>query len=209
MVDPEIILDLKKKYGYIYSVTIKKIDLIFRELTFEEYDRILSYQDLGDSSSADVEDLILSYSIVYPENFDIYKIPPGNVSSLSQDILDLSGFTSAKIAIDVLNEKRYEAGEVKNLMKAFVLATMPSYFPEDLEKMTFSQLAAKVALAEKIIEIKQGINGFESTDLTLQLIDPEAEAEKERTTAARYNLSKKDGEATYEDPIAQKLWGMK
>lgn len=208
MIDSELIFNFKKKYGNIYSVNVKNITLIFRELTFKEYSQVLSYQDLDDSSSADLEDLILSFGIIYPEDFDIYKIPPGNVSSLAQDILDLSGITSAKIAKQTLDLKRAEASEVKNVMKAFVLAAIASYSPEDLENMTFSELAEKVALAEKIIEIKQGINGIQSTDLTLQLIDPEEEQEKEKVRAARHNLSKKEGEAAYEDPIAQKLWGM-
>lgn len=209
MLDSELIFSLKNKYGNIYSVEIKNATLVFRELTFVEYDQILHYQELEDSSSADIEDLILKFSIVYPENFDIYKIPPGNVSRLAQTVLDISGITSAKVAKDILEEKRYQANEVKNLMKAFVLATIHSYSPDQLDEMTFSELAEKVALAEKIIEIRQGMNGVEPNNLTLQLIDPEEEAEREKTRAARHNLSKKDGEAAYEDPIAQKLWGMR
>jgi hypothetical protein len=209
MLDSQIVFDLKRKYGNIYSVEIKNITLVFRELTFKEYNQVLYYQELDDSSSADLEDIILQFAIVYPENFDINRIPPGNVSTLSEDILELSGITSARVAKQVLENKRSEATEVKNLMKAFVLATISSYSPDQLEEMTFSQLAEKVALAEKIIEIKQGINGIESTNLTLQLIDPEEELEKQRTSAARHNLSKKEGEAVYEDPIAQKLWGMR
>ena len=209
MLDSELVFNFKKKYGNIYSVKIKNNTLIFRELTFKEYNQILYYQELEDTSSADMEDQILSFSIIYPEDFDIYKIPPGNVSSLAQDILDLSGFTSAKLAKNILEEKRHEATEVKNLMKAFVLATMAYYSPDQLDEMTFSELAEKVALAEKIIEIKQGINGIAPTELKLQLIDPEEELEKEKVRAARHNLSKKEGEAAYEDPIAQKLWGMR
>lgn len=209
MLESELIFSLKNKYGNIYCVDIKNTTLVFRELTFKEYDQVLHYQDLDDSSSADIEDLILNFTIVYPENFDIYKIPPGNVSKLAQTVLDISGITSAKLAKNILEEKREQVNEVKNLMKAFVLATIHSYSPEHLEEMTFSELAERVALAEKIIEIRQGMNGVEPNNLVLQLIDPEEEAEKERMHAARHNLSKKDGEAAYEDPIAQKLWGMR
>jgi len=92
-------------------------------------------------------------------------------------------------------------------MKAFVLATIVKYSPEDLDNMTFSKLAENVALAEKIIEIKQNINGMEPTNVTLQLIDPEEEVAKEKDFANRFNSSRKDGEAVYEDPIAKKLWG--
>jgi hypothetical protein len=107
-----------------------------------------------------------------------------------------------------MEEKREEANQVKNLMKAFVLATISTYSPEDLEEMTFSQLSEKVALAEKIIEIKQGMNGLESNDLRLQLIDPEEEAQKAKEFSDKYDKAKPTGAAGVEDPIAQKLWGL-
>ncbi len=207
MLDPHSIIDFKNKYGNIYSVDIKGHTLVFRELTFKEYSNIINLKDLEDSSSADIEDLILEYTIIHPEDFNLNNLPPGNVSTLANDILDISGLTSAKLAKQTLEEKRSHASEVKNLMKAFVLATISTYSPEDLENMTFSQLSERVALAEKIIEIKQNINGIEATNLKLQLIDPEEEAEKEKARAARHNVSKLPGEAVYEDPIAKKLWG--
>lgn len=207
MLDHELIFALKSKYGNIYSVAIKGRDVVFRELTFKEYNKILYLQNLDGFSSADMEDLILSYAVIYPENFDVMSIPPGIVSSLSQEILDISGFFTVSLAKNILEQKRYEATEVKNLMKAFVLATISTYTPEHLEDMTFSELAEKVALSEKIIEIKQNMNGMEATNLSLQLIDPEEEVQKEKVKAARHNLSKKEGEAAYEDPIAKKLWG--
>jgi hypothetical protein len=206
MIDPELVFALKSKYGNIYSVEVKGQSLVFRELTFKEYNKILYLQGLDGFSSADMEDLILSYAIIHPENFDLMSISPGAVSSLSQEILDISGFFTVSLAKSVLEEKRYEATEVKNLMKAFVLATISTYTPDDLENMTFSELAENVALSEKIIEIKQNMNGMEPTNLTLQLIDPQEEVEKEKVKAARHNLSKKEGEAAYQDPIANQLW---
>lgn len=209
MVDSDLVFKLKEKYGNIYLVNIRGIDLIFRELTFQEYKKILYLKDLDGFSSADIEDIIISYSIVYPENFDINKIPAGNVSALSQDVLDISGITSAKLAKSILDQKRIEANEVKNLMKAFVLATITSYTPDELDAMTFSELAEKVALSEKIIEIQQAMNNIQANNMTLQLIDPEEELEKEKQKAARHNLSKANGEASYEDPVAKKLWGLR
>jgi len=93
-------------------------------------------------------------------------------------------------------------------MKAFVLATIHTDTPESLDNLTYSELAARVALAEKIIEIQQSIMGIEPTNVTLQIIDPQEEKQKQKQTAARHNASKSEGAATYDDPIAQKLWGM-
>jgi len=201
----EEVFELKTKYGNIYSVQIKNYDLVFRELTFKEYDEILYLKDLEDYSSADIEDLILQFAIVYPKDFDINKIPPGNVSSLAQNVLDQSALTSVSLAKNILDQKRNEINQVKNLMKAFVLATITTYSPEDLDSMTFSQLAYNVALSEKIIEIKQGINGIQSTNLSLQLIDPD-EQQPTRTSNGKNKKTMTDEELVH-DPIAQKLWG--
>jgi hypothetical protein len=207
--EPEKLYELKKKYGSVFQATVKGTEIVFRELTFSEYDKIAEYQNSDDYSSVDTEDIIIECAVVYPENFNINKIPPGMVTSLAQEIIDFSGFNSAKLAKRILEDKRDHANQVRSLMKAFVLATITSYSPEQLDDMTFSQLAEKVALSEKIIEIQQGINGVQSTDLRLELIDPEEEVEKQKQKAARHNLSKKEGEAEYDDPIAQKLWGMR
>lgn len=206
--EPQFLYEIKKKYGSVFAVNLKGQEVLFRELTFNEFDRITEYKNSEGASSTDAEDLIISSAVVYPENFNFQKLPPGLISSLAQQIIDFSGFYSAKLAKQVLENKREQAGQVRSLMKAFVLATIHAYSPEDLDDMTFSQLAEKVAVSEKIIEIIQGMNGVQPTNLTLQLIDPEEEEEKKKISAARHNLSKKAGEAVYEDPIAQKLWGM-
>jgi hypothetical protein len=109
----------------------------------------------------------------------------------------------------VMEEKRAEASEVRSLMKAFVLATISAYTPEDLDNLTYPKLAEKVALSEKIMEIKQAILAIESTNVSIQLIDPQEELEKQNQKVENFNKSRKDGEAKYDDPIAQKLWGMK
>ena len=146
-------------------------------------------------------------SIVYPEDFDISHIPPGAVSSLCEEIIEFSGFSSPRVAKKILDQKREKASSVRSLMKAFVLATIHTYTPEFLDDLTYSQLAERVALAEKIIEIQQATAGMESTNVTLALIDPEEERQREAEKAARYNASRKEGEAAYEDPIARKLMG--
>jgi len=208
MLDSEIVLDLKNKYGPIFTIDIKGQTVVFRELTFAEFDYIALLQESLDGSMVDSEDKIIEIAVVYPENFDINRLQAGIVSSLAQEILDASGFSNPKTAKAILDKKRNEAMQVRSLMKAFVLATISTYKPEDLDEMTYSQLAEKVALAERIIEITQNMHAIQPNDLKLELIDPEEEEEKKKRTAARHNVSKTEGAAQYDDPIAQKLWGM-
>lgn len=203
--DEEVLLELKLRYGPLYSTTVKGIDLLFRQMTYKEFDRFVTIQESQGYSSADSEDYILEQCIIYPENFNINIIPAGAVSSIADAILESSGFSSARVAKRILESKREKASEVRGLMKAFVLATINTYSPEDLDNMTFSELSERVALAEKIIEIQQSIYGIEPTQVRLDLIDPEEEAIKEQMRAAEYNAKRKEGEAAYNDPIAQKL----
>lgn len=208
MVDPGILYKLKLEYGSIFQTYLKKDLIIFRELTFAEFDKIAEYE-LSGESSAEIEDLIIKSAVVHPEDIVLDHYPAGLVASLAEEILQESGFASAAKAKRTLEDKRAQAAEVRNLMKAFVLSTITTYSPEDLDNLTYSKLAEKVALSEKIIEIKQNILGIAPTNVVLQLIDPEEEELKLKDKAERYNKSKKEGEAQYEDPIAQKLWGMR
>jgi len=128
---------------------------------------------------------------------------------LAEQVINFSGFSSAKTAIKILQEKREKASQVRGLMKAFVLATIHTDSPEFLDSLTFSQLAERVALAEQIINVHQAILAIESTDVKLSLIDPEEERQKIAQSAARHEASKPQGAAGFNDPIAQKLWGAK
>lgn len=208
MISSDLLYELKKKYGSLFQTSIKKQEIIFRELTFAEFDKVAEYQLSKEYSSADIEDFIIKSAVLYPEDIDLDNYPAGQVSSLYEEILEESGFSSPLKAINVLNQKRQQTSEVRNLMKAFVMATINTYSAEDLDNMTYTKLAENVALAEKIIEIKQSILGIEPTDVKIQLVDPNEQVQKEQDFAKRYNTSRKPGEATYEDPVAQKLWGL-
>lgn len=208
MVNAEVLYELKLKYGSIFETYLKKDLVIFRELTFAEFDKIAEHESLGESS-AEIEDLIIKSAVLYPEDIVLDNYPAGLVASLAEEILQESGFASPSKAKRTLDDKRAQAAEVRNLMKAFVLSTITTYSPEDLDNLTYTKLAEKVALSEKIIEIKQNILGIAPTNVVLQLIDPNEEEEKFKDKAERYNKSKKEGAAKYEDPIAQKLWGLR
>jgi hypothetical protein len=63
--DPEKLYELKKRYGSIFSTLVKKQEVFFRELTFEEYDKIIEYKNSDAHSSVDIEDIIIGAAVVY------------------------------------------------------------------------------------------------------------------------------------------------
>lgn len=195
----EVIREWKDEYGNVYSSSIRGVDYIFRLLTYHEYD---SSQKMD--SEAEAEEYIAKCVLLHPQDIDFDNEPAGVFSSLAVEVLTLSGFARAAQAQEFLDEGRERVAEVWGVMKSFVLATMPAYKEEELDHLTFKDMAYKVALSEKIIGVNQSAFGVEN-EISMTITDPEAEAEEEKRQAQKHAVSRKPGQASYDDPIAQKL----
>lgn len=190
-IDPDLLSHWRDKYDNIFQVG----DCICRALTLDEHRQLIVQTDW---SAVDAEDYIVSIAVLYPEKEALDKLPAGVFTSLADEILTISGFGEVKFAKQCMDESRAKAEQVISLMKAFIIAAIPSYKDDELDKYTFAQLADKVALAEKILEVQR-------EGSTLTLIDPEEEALKEAQKVRREQAVRKPGQATSADPIAQKL----
>lgn len=202
MADQADIRKWKDEYGRVFSVHLNGIDYIFHALTHAEYERF--EKKLQDEGVPEAEDCVLSLGLLDPLDVEFDKQPAGVVSTLAEEIIDVSGFNNPKTAKDILEEKREEVEEVWGLMKSFVIATMPAYREEELDDLTFADMAYKVALAEAIIRVNQAVFGIENS-VTLDLIDPQEEQSQMQEQAMKHNVQKKPGQASHQDPIAQKL----
>lgn len=199
MADQEDIKRWKEEYGRIFSVHLVGIDFIFHALSYDQYEEF--ERRLENEGATEAEEHILSSGLLHPLDVDFDSQPAGVVSTLAEEILDISGFSNPESAKEILEAKREEVEEVWGLMKSFVLATMPTYREEELNDLTFSEMAYKVALAESIIRVNQAVFGIENS-VTLDLIDPQ---EEESTAQFKHNAQKKAGQASYQDPIAKRL----
>lgn len=217
MINENTIRELKSQYGdEIYSVTVGKQECVFRALTSAEYK---AFSKMG-LSSADLEDIIVMNAVVYPHPFNFNKIKPGEVSALADDILNLSGFASIDQALLNLEEARAEASGAIEMMKAFILATMPTYSYEELDGYTLKYLSKLVAMAEVILEIQSGVARGEDLKITLGVPEEQTQQEPKQNKTfdftiddierANRSMAKdsafKDFDAPPTDPIAQKLW---
>jgi hypothetical protein len=90
MLDSEKLYELKKLYGSLFITQLKKQEVIFRELTFSEFDRISEYQNSPEYTNVDIEDLIIKTAVLYPEEINLDKYPAGLISSLAEEILEES-----------------------------------------------------------------------------------------------------------------------
>lgn len=200
MIDKGQIREWKKKHGKIYSIEDRGKTYVFRELTMGEYRlaEILSESE----GSAGAEDYIVETALLHPD-LDLDRSPAALVSAVAEEIMNISGMGDINYARETLNRERSKAQELPGLMKAFILSTMP-YTEEQLDEMTFSDLAAKVALAEQIIKLNQISVGIEN-DVSLDFLDEEEQIAAQQAAQHKHAATKQPGQAGYQDPIAEKL----
>ena len=202
----EALKNAKKTYDEVYEISTSSGLCYVRPLTLNEYN------SLGKMDPIDAEDHIFELTVIWPENF---RPLAGEVSSIAEEVIDVSGLSDVKTAKALLHKKRQQVQEVQSMMYAYVMATQ-SYTVEQLGDLTFAQLVYRVALAEKIFEIQEA--AFDPTiQLTFDLTDPEEVMENDyddqleefaKLQRGRYNNPDNPstlGTATVDDPIAQQL----
>lgn len=195
MVDQQTIDQWKKQYGKIFQIE----EFIFRGISVGEYKYISSLT----LNSAEIEESIAHAAILYPDDLNFDDLPAGVISSIAEQVTNISGFGDPKVIRSILQEKRDELNNVFTLMKALVLSAMPAYTEEYLDDLAIPVLLGKVVLAEEILKIHQTTVVGET--VKLDLLDPEEEAAKKQKAAAKHDATKLPGQAGYNDPIADKL----
>lgn len=199
--DEETIRGWKKAFGQVYSVDVRGEEYVFRQLTFEEFDAAKR----SGATTAEAEEELVEIALLQPETIPEH-IPAGAITAIAETLFEVSGFGQPKRMKEILEQKREEAnGNVWVMMKAVVIASMPGYVEEDLNELTFDQLAAKVALSEQILKIQQVSIGIEGPPVMMDILDPEEEAIKAQMEKQKHTAAKKPGVAGFDDPIAAKL----
>lgn len=189
----------KLKYDEVFQVQAGDTIFVFRALTFKEFDDMAVAVE--HKSVADLEDLIVQRAVLWPENIDWDYKSPGLITSLAEEINSVSCFGSdVSRSKEVLNEWRMKVSGTRGEMMTFVLFALQQYKVEDLEDLTFYQLAKLVAYAEKAIYLRQISEGVEIREpIRLVLYSPE---EIEMMNQQKISDG---GTATRGDPIAQRL----
>lgn len=192
MLDPDgkTIALWKSEFGEVFSVG----GYIFRALKIVEHRNLIIHKEWD---PAEAEDYIVATTLLYPQ-FEDLEESAGLISSLAEEVINISCYGDVSFAKEALTKSRDRVNEVINLMKIFIIAAMPSYTDEALDVFSFSQLSFKVALAEKILEVRLG-------GTTLELVDPAEEAQKEKERIEKELSTKKAGQAISTDPVAQRL----
>ncbi len=194
------IVELKQRYDEVSELVAGGHCILYRSISFYEFDHIA--KSLTDqSSSVDVEDDLVKLAVVWPTNFDPDNYKPGLITVLADKIKETSCLDGEVYqAKEVLERWRDRVSGIRGEMYAFILFALTQYKAEDLDKMTFFKLSELVALSEKVIALRQLAEGVEvRVPIRLEIYTPE-----EMAVLGAQKVSD-HGNATVADPIAQKL----
>ena len=210
-IDPKNLLELKEEHGEVFEVTIGKVDYLFRALTIREFKRFSTANELDEDF--DIEEAIIETATVWPENFNLNKMKPGEVYAFADQVLEQSGFTEIEVCLSYLEAGREKIQSAIEMMKVFVLAAQMGYSHRELEDFNFHQLADRVAMAEKIFELQ--VEAMAGGGVKMNFVDPnEVEEPAQAQQFTQEDLDKINrnpdaatnlGTAPVTDPIAQKL----
>ncbi len=142
----------------LYLFELEGYRVLFRLLTWEDFKNfshlILQY----DSMLYDLEDMIWNVAVI-EHNFlsGLEYIEAGVVSSVAQLVLYLSGnLVNSEAAIAKLNEDltiaRVGVGLLDSQIKLAICEAFPSYKPEELDKLTWTQILERLAFSEKLLK---------------------------------------------------------
>jgi len=191
---PELIIELKKEHGEIFQIDFKDQPIIFRALTFKEFEDLAIEE--GYTNSTESEDSIVRTALLYPSLDDLDKLGAGLISVLAEEVLDESAFLDTEKARSLLQGHREMMTEAKALAAIFIISAMPAYKIEDLDNKTFSELLYMVAVAEEILGMRfqsERAVFMEEGGSPLMILGIEEDEEE----------GKQGGQSM--DPIAQKL----
>lgn len=149
---------LTAEYGELYFVEIAGKEYAYRALTLEELETFAKLAE----STADLEDIQVQNSVVFPLDFDLNKVKAGHISALAEAISNISGLNADFILNTLAEYRKLAVEDILVKMKAMIIAAMPNYTDEYINTLTIKQLIQKLVLSEEILTIKQVVNGIQS-----------------------------------------------
>lgn len=220
---PKAVIDkLKSQYSKVYVAYLDSREVVFRPLTLKE---ISDFADHVEWSSAEAEEMIVRASVVWPIDFDVVEgVRPGHITSLAENILDKSHFLNPATAQRIYSEEKDKVLRAQEVMKCVILVAKPElgYEVEDLDAMTFQEIAKISAMAEQILMIRKAIQDPNmSINVSMMDLEEEEQPTYEERSSIPYSddveawndpdvrqvkeRGTKSGTATVDDPVAQKL----
>jgi len=126
--------------------------------------------ELRDYMDGSAEDFIFKTCVLYPDITakDIDHMLAGTVSELARIIIDTSGFSSADVLRNLIQENRETMDLADNQITAILCKAFPQLTPDIIDDFDMYKITKYLALAEQILGVTLDI----PTDKKLQTSKP-------------------------------------
>lgn len=165
----------KLEYRDVYSAEVGDKEYFYRALTLKEIEDF----DLtsADEGTAELEDLYVEAAVLSPIDWD--RIKPGHITALSRLVERVSGLGDVSVILETFTEERLTAEtDLTMMMKAFILAAIPSVTLQELDDSNIRQLIKVTALAEKVLTIQQQVSGMPNAGVEFDIVSDQGEQEQ-------------------------------
>jgi transcriptional regulator with XRE-family HTH domain len=139
-------------YKSIYYVKTKGLELIFRPLTFDEYETLMGLESYIDEAA--INDCILDIAVLFctkGSNWIKSYSRAFEIDHIAQKILDVSGFRNKQTFYRLLKEKRALAKEVQSLIEIYICTAFKAISPLELKNMSLEEQVELLAKAEEAL----------------------------------------------------------
>lgn len=148
-----IIADAKQRYGKVFAAEDMGTVFYFRPMTNADLKLIRNLTNR--LSSFELEEMLIDRCVIWPLNHDYDLHSAGFVSSLCDEIRENSAFDDPDRFLELIDEARNAATKVTILIKAMIIAAMPTVSSDDIDNMSLYKLTETLALAERVLEIQR------------------------------------------------------
>lgn len=183
--DLELIDKWKSQFGDIFGIELDGTEFVYRALTLNE----INYVSRIDEQ--DTEDYYVKNALLYPVEFDVDDMRAGDFKILAEAIMSVSGILDVETVKNYLADSRQRiTNDVISVMKAYVIAAMPTYRDDELDNLTIKQMIEKVVLSEQILTLQQAIMGIESDGVKVQIISAEEQQEAQKPPPTKKQIKR-------------------
>lgn len=146
------------KYGELYLFELDDFKIMFRPLPWLEYRNFIYLIQNYPNLQTDLEEMIWEIAVVEhncPTGIDY--MDAGIITTVTQLILNRSGSPlSTQESMDQITEDLYLArakiSNVEGTIKLAICEAFPSYKPEDIDRLNWSQVLERLAQAEVLLK---------------------------------------------------------
>lgn len=147
-----------KGHKEIYFVEIGGRDILFRPLTFNEYELVTELEQ--HTGGPEINDMLVRFVVLNDADAFMSTCKAGDVDKLAQAAIDMSAFRDPNVFIEKVEKFRREAESLETVITTYICSVFHTIAPNDVRNMTMEQQLELFAQAEQALGVPVNFREF-------------------------------------------------